>query len=82
MKLIGNLKKQVEETTSKEEAKEVIEKAGMELTDEELDKVSGGCCGDDDCYNTKCSWNPNGKDHELELIDGKIVCKYCGVYMG
>ncbi len=42
MKLIGNLKKQVEETTSKEEAKEVIEKAGMELTDEELNQVAGG----------------------------------------
>ena len=45
MKLIGNLKKQVEETTSKEEAKEVIEKAGMELTDEELDQVAGGFTG-------------------------------------
>ncbi|MBR4328946.1 MAG: bacteriocin [Candidatus Riflebacteria bacterium] len=42
MKLIGNLKKQVEETKNKEEAKEVIEKAGMELTDEELDQVTGG----------------------------------------
>ncbi len=45
MKLIGNLKKQVEETTSKEEAKEVIEKAGMELTDEELNQVAGGFTG-------------------------------------
>ena len=42
MKLIGELKKQVEETKNKEEAKEVIEKAGMELTDEELDQVTGG----------------------------------------
>ena len=42
MKLIGNLKKQVEETKNKEEAKKVIEKAGMELTDEELDQVTGG----------------------------------------
>ena len=42
MKLVGELKKQVEETNSKEEAKEVIEKAGMELTDEELDNVAGG----------------------------------------
>ena len=45
MKLIGNLKKQVEETMNKEEAKEVIEKAGMELTDEELDQVTGGWMG-------------------------------------
>ena len=33
---------QVEETKNKEEAKEVIEKAGMKLTDEELDQVTGG----------------------------------------
>ena len=42
MKLIGELKKQVEETKNKEEAKEILEKAGMELTDEELDQVVGG----------------------------------------
>ena len=42
MKLIGNLKKQVEETKNKEEAKELIENAGMQLTDEELDNVTGG----------------------------------------
>ncbi len=42
MKLVGELKKQVEETNNKEEAKEIIEKAGMELTDEELDCVTGG----------------------------------------
>ena len=60
--------------------KEFIENNGMELSDEELDNVSGGCCGDDG-DNTKCSWNPNG-NHEWELIDGKQKCKYCGVYMG
>ena len=42
MKLVGELKKQVEETKNKEEAKEVIEKAGMQLTDKELDNVTGG----------------------------------------
>ena len=42
MKLVGELKKQVEETKNKEEAKEVIEKAGMQLTDKELDHVTGG----------------------------------------
>jgi bacteriocin-like protein len=42
VKLIGGLKKQVEKTKNKEEAKEVIEKAGIELTDEELDQVTGG----------------------------------------
>ena len=42
MKLVGKLKKQVEETKNKEEAKEVIEKAGMQLTDDDLDNVTGG----------------------------------------
>ena len=42
MKLVGELKKQVEETKNKEEAKEVIENAGMQLTDDELDNVIGG----------------------------------------
>ncbi len=58
MKLIGNLKKQVEETKNKEEAKEVIEKAGMELTDEELDQVAGGRMAHNEkyyCY--KCKQN-------------------------
>ncbi len=42
MKLTGELKKKVENTKSKEEAKELIAQAGMELTDEELDTVAGG----------------------------------------
>ena len=42
MKLIGKLKEQVKQTTSREEAKEAIARAGMELTDDELDKVAGG----------------------------------------
>ncbi len=42
MKLVGDLKKKVEETKNKEEAKEVIEKAGMQLTDDELENVTGG----------------------------------------
>ena len=42
MKLVGELKKQVEGTNNKEEAKELIEDAGMLLTDDELDWVTGG----------------------------------------
>ena len=42
MKLIGELKEKVEKTETMEEAKKVIEEAGMELTDEEMDKVAGG----------------------------------------
>ncbi len=43
MKLIGNLKKQVENENTMEGRKSLIEKAGMLLTDDELDKVAGGC---------------------------------------
>lgn len=42
IKLVGELKKQVEGTNNKEEAKELIEDAGMLLTDDELDWVTGG----------------------------------------
>ena len=42
MKLIGELKEKVEKTETREEAKKVIEEAGMELTDEEMDQVAGG----------------------------------------
>ena len=42
MKLIGKLKEDVEKAENKEEAKKIIEKAGMELTDEEMDQVAGG----------------------------------------
>ena len=42
MKLIGNLKKKVENAKTKEETKDIIAEAGMELTDDELEKVSGG----------------------------------------
>ena len=45
MKLTGNLKKQVEQATSKEEARSLIEQAGMELTDDELEMVAGGVEG-------------------------------------
>ncbi len=42
MKLTGELKKNVDKAESKEEAKELIAQAGMELTDEEMDQVAGG----------------------------------------
>ena len=42
MKLIGNLKKQVEKAKSRDEAKDLIKSAGMMLTDDELEMVAGG----------------------------------------
>ncbi len=42
MKLTGELKKQVENTDNMDEKKKLIEEAGMELSYDELDTVSGG----------------------------------------
>ena len=42
MKLVGELKEKVEKAENKEQAKEIIANAGMNLTDEELDVVAGG----------------------------------------
>jgi len=41
MRLIGKLKEEVEKAETKEEKKELIEEAGMELDDEELEQVAG-----------------------------------------
>lgn len=42
MKLIGDLKKKVDEANTREEKQEIIKDAGMELTEKELEMVSGG----------------------------------------
>ena len=42
MKLIGQLKEKVEKAADLTEAKQEIANAGMELTDEEMEQISGG----------------------------------------
>ncbi len=42
MELVGQLKEQVANAKDKAEVKSIIEQAGMLLSDEELDQVSGG----------------------------------------
>ena len=42
MKLVGELKEKVEKAENREDAKELIKDAGMELTEEELDQITGG----------------------------------------
>ena len=42
MKLIGNLKNKVDKANNKEEAQRMIAEAGMELTMDELEMVTGG----------------------------------------
>ena len=49
MKLVGELKKEVEKIETKEVKKEAIKKAGMELSDKELDQVAGGLFQEDSC---------------------------------
>lgn len=69
MKLTGNLKKQVEQAESKEEAGKVIRQAGMALTDNELDKVAGG---QDERKRCACSAPDFGEDGAL------VFCRNCG----
>lgn len=45
MKLTGELKKKVEKTENTEQAKKLIEEAGFELTDDEVNAVTGGFGG-------------------------------------
>ena len=42
MKLVGELKEKVEMAENMDEAKQAIENAGMELTNEELESIAGG----------------------------------------
>lgn len=64
MKLVGNLKEQVGRAGDKEEARGLIKKAGMLLTDDELDMVSGGHdeeqydvpIKEGDCKEAWCEW--------------------------
>jgi bacteriocin-like protein len=42
MRLVGRLKEEVEKAETAEKKKKLIEEAGMELDDEELEQVSGG----------------------------------------
>ena len=45
MELIGKLKKDVENSKDIKEARDIMEKAGMRLTNEELQQISGGTGG-------------------------------------
>ena len=72
MKLTGKLKENVEKAETKEQAKELIADAGMELTDDEMDMVSGGGPA------TKVSYRVGA-----ETITMRSQCRKCGkVYSG
>ena len=79
MGLAKELKEKPENPQRKTDARNAIKMSGMLLHHDELEMVSGG--SGDDYDNTKCQWNPGGSDHVFEEgIDGRMVCKYCGVY--
>ena len=42
MELTKELKEKLEKAENKEDAKKILEEAGVELTEEELDQVAGG----------------------------------------
>lgn len=74
MKLTGDLKKKVEESASREEKKAAIEQAGMELTDDELDKVAGGVEPDGVALCPECG----EMSGYTELPGGRRKCGACG----
>ena len=85
MKLIGNLKKKVENAKTKEEAQDTIKKAGMLLDDDELAQVSGGAntSGDNSEFvdvNSKCEESENGKHVWVETVNHYCLCPECGKY--
>ena len=67
MKLIRNLKKTVDEIDTKEGKRDAIKKAGMMLTDDELEMVSGGGDG---------LWVVSG-DPECPCCPGTKMNRYC-----
>lgn len=72
MKLIGNLKKQVDKAADRAEKKSLIEEAGMALTDDELDRVAGGGRASEDerfCHCSAPDFGPDGT---------QLLCGNCG----
>ncbi len=61
MKLIGQLKNKVEKAETKEEAKQIIQDAGMLLDDQEMDQVTGGSGGFGSHASSHCS-NPFARE--------------------
>ena len=79
MKLTGELKEKVSKAETKEQAKELIANAGMELTDDELEMVSGGgdglwvVSGDPEC--PRCPGTKMNRFYE----DGNLITYICPI---
>ena len=82
MELIGSLRKKVDKASTKEEKRELIEKAGMKLNDMELEMVSGGTGQDFDmeywqqyiqeCEETRQESNKKGPSPHSKKERGKL----------
>ena len=72
MKLTGNLKKQVENEGTWEGRRNLIEKVGMLLTDEELNMVSGGGVDRVDINPKYASLDPDPPDPGYTELDKSI----------
>ena len=70
MKLIGRLKKEVDGIGTKEGRRDAIKRAGMLLTDDELDMVSGGTGDDDSGYIHDDIYDDTGEDGEDHFCPG------------
>ena len=75
MRLTGNLKKRVDKAADIAEKRSLIEEAGMELTPDELDQVSGGAWGE---QNRGISCPDCGPAFVIELPGGRYRCDVCG----
>ena len=49
---------------------------------DELEKVSGGMNFDDDGNYDVCAGAPDGKHDWIIGANGKLTCRYCGIYIG
>jgi len=85
MKLIGRLKKDVESATSKTEANEILMNAGVELTPDELEYVTGGISTARPSQATDPSSNRTPSAHykcklcEKHFVSGSTIqCDRCG----
>lgn len=68
MKLKGVLAEKANKAQTKEKLKAIIEDAGMELSENELNEVSGGVL-----WSTRKENSPNGARDGVETADIKVM---------
>ena len=74
MKLTGIIKDKVDKVETMEYKKDIIAEAGMELSDDELENVSGGR-GGMQLMKIQCSC---GAINSVDVSRSEFVCYHCG----